>query len=263
MNNKVRHLLKVCYYNVKYFRQIHSAFYSKSIKEYKNAIQPDELFKYDVTTILPCIEDKNDDAGSVDPHYFLQDIWMVRQINKQKPQIHYDIGSRIDGFIAHMLTQNYLERLVMIDIRPFEVQVDKLDFIQSNATSLDNIEDETIESLSCLHAVEHFGLGRYGDPVEPRAWRNALNSMERVIKKGGYLYLSVPIGKTQKLCFNAHRIFHPQTIVEALPNMRLVEFAYLHDMEVKKVSLDEIEYVHDRIGNYDCGLFVFRKEYTN
>ena len=260
MNKELKRVLKICYNNVKYFRELHSRFYRKSVNEYRHASEQDDLFKYDVTSIFPCVSDRNSNAGSVDSHYFLQDIWMTRQINTKKPQLHYDIGSRIDGFISHMLTQDYLEKLVMIDIRPFAVSVDKLDFIQSDATSLSNISDGAIDSLSCLHAVEHFGLGRYGDPVSPNAYKRALASMERVIKAGGRLYLSVPVGNDQKLCFNAHRVFHPRTIIYSLPNMRLEKFAYVHNMSIKEVELADIDTIHERMGEYDCGLFVFRKE---
>jgi len=55
----------------------------------------------------------------------------------------------------------------VVDIRPLNDIVDGLSFIRENATLLPRFENDSIESLSCLHAAEHFGLGRYGDSIDP------------------------------------------------------------------------------------------------
>ncbi|WP_235852458.1 DUF268 domain-containing protein [Helicobacter vulpis] len=89
------------------------------------------------------------------------------------------------------------------------------------------MDDQSVESLSALCSVEHFGLGRYGDPIDPDGWRKALKSFQRVLKPGGKLYLSVPVGKENRVCFNAHRIFHPSTIIETLDQMQIKEMSYI------------------------------------
>jgi len=68
------------------------------------------------------------------------------------------------------------------------------------------------DSLSCLHALEHFGLRRYGDPIDPQGYERALASMAGLLKRGGVFYLSVPIG-IDRIEFNANRIFNPRVIV--------------------------------------------------
>ena len=55
-----------------------------------------------IKSIYPVLSDKNDLAGSIKDHYFLQDIHVARKIYSQNPKSHLDIGSRIDGFIAHL-----------------------------------------------------------------------------------------------------------------------------------------------------------------
>ncbi|MCH5314142.1 MAG: DUF268 domain-containing protein, partial [Helicobacter sp.] len=108
-------------------------------------------------------------------------------------------------------------------------------YFQENATRLENIADNSIESLSALCSVEHFGLGRYGDPIEPNAWESALKSFQRVLKPKGRLYIAVPVGKEDRLCFNAHRIYKPQTIIDTLDEMRILEMSYIPN------ALDTIE----------------------
>ncbi len=199
-------------------------------------------------------------AGGIDGHYFFQDIYFARMVIKENPPIHYDIGSRVEGFISHLLA-GMNNKVVMIDIRPLSVNIEGLDFMREDAMKLDGIEDNSISSLSALHAVEHFGLGRYGDPINPDGWKDALLAIQRKIALGGVFYFSVPVGPKNVLCFNAHRIFCPQTIVDVLNELELISFAYIHDCVITEVSLEEFKYVNEKLTEYDCGLFVFAKNY--
>ena len=65
---------------------------------------------------------------------------------------------------------------------------------------------ESTDSLSCLHALEHFGLGRYGDPVDYDGYLKGFDNLYRILKPGGRLYFSVPMGP-QRIEFDAHRVF--------------------------------------------------------
>ena len=70
---------------------------------------------------------------------------------------HVDVGSRVDGFSSHLLVFRSVE---VVDIRPIESSVPELKFVQSSATDLSIFGDDSLESLSSLHATEHFEIGR-------------------------------------------------------------------------------------------------------
>lgn len=106
-------------------------------------------------------------------------------------------------------------------------------YIQADATNLSNIPAESIESLSALCSVEHFGLGRYGDRIDPSGWEKALNAFSRVLKRGGRLYFSVPVGREDFVCFNAHRVFRPETIIAALKELEIVEMSYVEGFDTR------------------------------
>lgn len=227
-----------------------------------NCTDEEKNFKITKKNLYPRYQDIYKNAGEeneseLDEHYFLQDIYMASKIHSNAPSIHYDIGSRIGGFIAHLISASTIEKIIMIDIRPFFIKLPRFYFRRADATNLRGIAENSIQSLSSLHAVEHFGLGRYGDNVDPQAWRKALKSIQRVMGPGGYFYLSVPVGPQNKLCFIAHRIFRPSLIIETLDKMELLSFAYIHNWKVIEVdikkNLDNI--VHE----YDCGMFIFKK----
>ncbi len=212
-------------------------------------------FEIDRRYFWPIIHDKYEEAGQIN-NYFLQDLWAAKKIIERKPGNHFDIGSRIDGFIAHILAAGISVK--MIDIRPFPVEVEGLSTIVDDATELGQIEDDSIESFSALCSLEHFGLGRYGDPIDPEACFKCLSNIQRKIKKGGYLYLAIPIGK-ERVEFNAHRVFFAQTIVDCLKDLSLVEYSCAAEKRIEQ-EVPIHKYDDDpHNGEYRYGLFEFRK----
>ena len=235
---------------------------SKAIYEYHrdkrlyNDLLTDGIFLIDDRDCIPIISDKYKEAGSIDIHYFLQDIYMAKKVMEFGEKDHYDIGSRVDGFISHLLVSDSIKSVTMLDIRPLSVSIPKLNFIQTDATMLDGIPDNSIRSLSSLHAIEHFGLGRYGDPIDPDAWKKVLIAVQKKLARGGRFFLSVPIGVKDKVCFNAHRIFSPETIVNSCTRLELRSFCYVHQYKVIESTCRD--YLKTG-GEFDCGMFIFDK----
>ena len=75
--------------------------------------------------------------------------------------------------------------------------------------------DESVDSLSCMHVVEHIGLERYGDPFSPQGDIAAMRELARVLGRGGRLLFAVPIGGVAKIHYNAHRIYTYSAVLEA------------------------------------------------
>lgn len=131
----------------------------------------------------------------------------------------YDVGSSVAGFIGHLLAQK--QKIVLLDIHPMNNQFNRhflnsgggVTYIQANATLLEDITDNSILSLSALCSVEHFGLGRYGNSIEPDAWEKALQSFQRVLKPQGKLYFSVPIGQQDKVYFMCIGFIDPKLLL--------------------------------------------------
>ena len=206
-------------------------------------------------------------GASLNDDYLLQDLWAAQRVYRNKPDLHYDIGSSIAGFITHLLS--FDTNVVLIDIRPLDAfNIKNLTFICSDATDLANIENESIESLSAICSLEHFGLGRYGDPIDPDAHIKAFKNIQRVMKPGSNLYISVPIAKTPRLVFNAHRIYSPDLICNYLDKMELKEFSYtspkglVEDIAINEfMNCDDVEiFRYNNVDLYITGLFHFMKK---
>ncbi len=237
-------------------RQLASAIVStprflSSLRTYRQSAH-DDRFGAHLSNLNPILHEFNSEAGVASGHYFFQDIWAARKIYSARPERHLDIGSRIDGFIAHVLI---FMPVTLIDIRPLKSNVEGLSFLQSDATTLEGIEDNSVESISILHAVEHFGLGRYGDPIAGDAYFHVMRSLARVLQPGGRLYFSTPVGK-ERLEFNAHRVFAPQTILEIFHDLQLVSFAAIDDEDRFLPVATPVQFGN---AQFSCGLFEFTK----
>jgi hypothetical protein len=209
---------------------------------------------------LPALSEKYTQSGTASGHYFHQDLWAARLIHSHAPSRHVDVGSRIDGFVAHLLTFRQVE---VLDLRALVSKVEGLSFRQANLMSEVPLAIEPSPSVSCLHALEHFGLGRYGDPLKPDGWRTGLQRLAELVSPGGLLYLGVPTGKPA-VEFNAQRIFHPQYIIDeaARFGLSLRALAYVDDegdyYELPSpVTLDVLTVLAAM--HYGCGLFLFEK----
>lgn len=170
--------------------------------------------------LLPRLHDQRKSAGAADGHYFWQDLIVSRWIHERLPGRHVDIGSRVDGFVAHLLVFMSVQ---LVDVRALASSDPALVFIVDDATQLSSVETASVVSLSCLHAVEHFGLGRYGDPIDPVGHINGLLSLQRVLAPGGHLYVSVPIG-VAVVEFNNQRVLPPDLLPSVLSELVLNRF---------------------------------------
>ena len=148
---------------------------------------------------------------------------MARRLLPTKPSLHVDVGSSI----AMVSVLSAGVPVVFFDYRPLAVKLSGFQSVAGNAAILP-FQDDSLVSLSSLHVIEHVGLGRYGDPLDPEGTRRAAGELERVLQPGGRLFLSVPVGR-ERVCFNAHRVHAPRTIQSFLPSLRLHSFALVDD----------------------------------
>lgn len=170
-----------------------------SYREYKRISPPSIQASLDY--LYPCLGDDTAET-QIEPIYFYQDAWAFEKIFQQQPKSHVDVGSH-HKFVALL---SKVMPVTMVDLRPLSLPLDSLIFQEGSILNLP-FDDASLFSLSSLCVVEHIGLGRYGDPLDPYGTEKAILELKRVLAKGGYLYLSVPINDTNRIHFNAHRSF--------------------------------------------------------
>ncbi|HSC54396.1 MAG TPA: DUF268 domain-containing protein [Phnomibacter sp.] len=194
----------------------------------------------------------NDNTGNTffDGHYIYHPAWAARIIKNIAPAKHIDISSTL-----HFCTQ--LSAFIPVefyDYRPANIELDNLVMGKADLTNLFFASD-SIACISCMHTVEHIGLGRYGDPLDPDGDLKAIEELKRVTSPGGHLLFVVPVGKS-RLVFNAHRIYSYDMIVQYFSGWQLRDFSLVDDAQQfhnpATASLSDEQ-------QYGCGCFWWQK----
>lgn len=189
-----------------------------------------------------------------DRHYIYHPAWAARILSKTKPSFHIDIASALSFstiLSAFMPVRFY-------DYRPANLVLTGLTTGAVDLTAL-HFKSNSIQSLSCMHTVEHIGLGRYGDPINPDGDLEAIAELQRVIKPEGTLLFVVPIGKP-KIVFNAHRIYSVKQVLSYFPQMELKELAVIPDSRFGEgLVINPTRRFCDK-QSYACGCFYFQKK---
>lgn len=201
----------------------------------------------------PVLSDFNANSGSATGHYFWQDLICARWIFEQSPQSHFDVGSRVDGFIAHLLS---FRPVTLLDIRPLDEVIPNLTIVLGDAQKELSQFESRYDSVSSLHSIEHFGLGRYRDEIDPQGHEKGLRNIADCVKPGGYLYVSFPIGESA-VEFNAQRIIDPEWPLEYLKEFELVEFVLIPWKGLPKYGVKPDEVSRQIWGQ--AGLYKFKK----
>lgn len=230
------------------------------LREYRKLKEQARLNKQDFPfgQLHPCFEDRSQESGTASGHYFHQDLLVAGKIFKNNPIKHVDIGSRMDGFISHVASFREIE---FFDIRKLTNPIDNIKFVQADLMDDNfNIVDYC-DSVSCLHALEHFGLGRYGDKIDYQGHLLGWNNLYKILKKGGKLYFSVPIGR-QRIEFNAHRVFSMDYLLKIIEERYQIDsFSYVNDAGdlIKNAEINVNSISTNFSCHYGCGIFELTK----
>lgn len=175
--------------------------------------------------LYPCVYD-NTATTTIDPIYFYQDAWAFQHIVNNRPKYHVDVGSH-HKYVA--LLSRVLP-VTMVDIRPLSLPLEGLNFRKGSILDMP-YEDGSVTSVSSLCVIEHIGLGRYGDSLDPDGTEKALSELKRIVAAGGNLYLSIPIHDDNRTYFNAHRAFSEDYLLDLFHPFEVVEKRYIHGNE--------------------------------
>jgi SAM-dependent methyltransferase len=230
--------------------------YFSNLKTLKRQKGSDQSFPFG--SKFPILDDWYAEAGVAFGHYFHQDLFVAQRIFKANPKRHIDIGSRIDGFVAHIASFRTVE---IIDIRDLKSNIENVLFTKADLMNLPVNLINSTDSISSLHAIEHFGLGRYGDPIDYFGYQKALENIRHMLKEGGKFYFSVPIGE-QRIEFNAHRVFAVRYLVDLFQtDYQIDSFSFVDDNgDLHKDQPLSEERIEKNFGcHYGCGIFEMTK----
>ncbi len=196
--------------------------------------------------------DEATENTSFDRHYVYHTAWAVRKLKETAPEKHVDIGSSL-YFSA---LGSVVAPILFYDYRPAQLFLPELETAHANLLDL-HMQDNSVHSLSCMHVIEHIGLGRYGDPIDYDGDLKAIDELKRILKPGGNLFFVVPIGCKAKIQYNAHRIYTYDQILNYFSDFKLNEFSFIENNGINPILTN-----HDPSSieeEYGCGCFWFSK----
>ena len=200
----------------------------------------------------PQVFDKTLTTG-FDRHYVYHTAWAARKVREINPKVHVDIASSLyfPSIVSAFVPVDFY------DYRPAPLSLSGLTTNHADLTKL-HFPTGSIASLSCLHTIEHIGLGRYGDEVDPEGDIKACTELARVLAPGGSLLFVTPVGHTAKIEFNAHRIYTYDLVLKLFPDLELTEFSYVPEHGKNGIAehADPMALADE---DYACGCFVFKK----
>lgn len=220
----------------------------------KAAFGSTQRFSLSLTDAYPCIRDKTIKTG-FDRHYVFHTSWAARKVKEINPAFHIDISSSLYfcGIVSAFVPIKFY------DYRPAELNLSGLTSEHGDLMNLP-FADNSVDSISCMHTIEHIGLGRYGDPIDPEGDLKAIKELIRVTKPGGSILFVTPIGGKAMIEYNAHRIYTYDYILEYFKGLELAEFSLIPESgnygglitNAKKEQADKEK--------YGCGCFWFKKK---
>jgi len=234
LRQNIRHLMNGCQRWKKFWQ---------SYSQYQKLSSGEDL----LNNLYPCLGDDTAETY-IEPTYFYQDCWAFEKIVQRRPSRHIDIGSH-HKYVALL---SKVVPVTMVDLRPLSLPLESLDFIQGSILSLP-FEDNSVESLSSLCVIEHIGLGRYGDPLDYYGSKKAFDELKRVLKVGGHLYISIPVGTESITAFNAGRIFSLDDVYKLLYPLKIISSSFI----VGNKLTNKFEYIS---GFSTTGLFEITKD---
>lgn len=207
-------------------------------------------FSIKLRDFYPQIKDKTFTTG-FDRHYVYHVAWAIRKVLEARPEVHTDISSSL----YFCSTLSAWLPVKFYDYRPAQIELSGLESQSADLTRLP-FADNSLPSLSCMHTVEHIGLGRYGDPIDPNGDLKAAAELSRVLAPAGHLLFVVPVG-VPRIEYNAHRIYSYEMVQQMFPALKLKEFYFIPENSGSPITNPNPEVVSRE--RYACGCFLFSK----
>jgi len=231
--------------------------HAKAMQRFRN--QFDQFTKMDLSKRfmlnwvdrLPCLDEATVET-KFDAHYIYHPAWAARILAQTNPTLHTDIS----GSLSFCTIASAFMKVQFFDYRPAKITLDGLTTDKADILNLP-FKDGSIESISCMHVVEHIGLGRYGDALDPDGDLKAIAELKRVTRSGGTLLFVVPIGRIAKVVYNAHRIYTYRQIVDLFDGFEVRNFSLITDRGVFNPHSNENE---AGMQKYGCGCWCFQKK---
>lgn len=211
--------------------------------------QNDKRLEMRFLDIHPCLSDRIK-TTPFDRHYIYHPAWAARILANTKPEYHTD-------FSSILAFGTIVSAFIPIKFYDYRVAPLSLNNFESGFADLTNLpfDNSSLPSVSCMHTIEHIGLGRYGDKLDPTGDIKAINELKRVVKQSGDILFVVPLGKPM-IQFNGQRVYSKDQVIAYFSGCELKDFTLIPD---SGELIRDADTIFIETQKFACGCFWFKK----
>lgn len=133
-----------------------------------------------------------------------------------------DIGSGNNSPYPSFLVAAGYDRVMTYDVRFPKTWSG--DIVPNQIDLADDTLDikEELDLAISISCIEHVGLGRYGDKLDPDGDIKMVQNIRKLLKPGGILIFAVPLGRAE-ICWNAHRCYNDYRLGKLLEGFKKID----------------------------------------
>lgn len=175
--------------------------------------------------------------------------WHLR---RARPASVLDVGS----YRHFVLGLSAAFDVTAVDVRPRDAGLGTETVLTSDARAL-AAPDAAYDAVVSLSSIEHFGLGRYGDPLDLDGDARAAAEMRRVVRPGGLIVCTTSLTRgARTVAFNAHRIYDLASARALFDGCERVDERYFSHRLAREAAWDEVA---DAPGDWDVYCACWRR----
>jgi hypothetical protein len=151
------------------------------------------------------------------------------------------IGSQLPWAEAGLLNAG-VKSLITIEYMMIETEYPGLTTMHPTEVALEYLDGdwEPMDFAFTYSSLEHDGLGRYGDPLNPFGDLESLARIRCLLKPGGILFFGVPSAQ-DAVVWNAHRLYGRYRLALAFIGWTVVDAIDLCDVTPKSAGVDDCQ----------------------
>jgi len=128
-----------------------------------------------------------------------------------------DIGCCSSGVPIALASRGF--RVVGIDVNPYPYPHPNLRAVRGDAMRCP-FAAESCAAVLAISAIEHIGIGHYGDPLAAAGDHATVQEIVRVLRPGGVVVITVPFGRA--MTTDVQRVYDPLRLTELLRPLTVV-----------------------------------------
>jgi hypothetical protein len=169
-----------------------------------------------------------EDIDSITPVHYPNAGKMIRDAINKIPSLDKNskilIGGSVSPWIESICLANQFTNITTSDYEVRKVEDDRIKFVHAN-----ELGETKFDLIISFSSIEHDGLGRYGDPINPYGPFNAVDEFHESLNNNGCLLCGIPVLPEEKkqqpslIQGHCHVIFSRKSVEKLFRKFKMID----------------------------------------